>query len=722
MNLFMLAPFFGAAANIAVAIFVFSRNPRQRLNQIYLLWGCSLAIWCAGAGVLFFVESQADAAIWARLLHFGVIWIPVCALHVCLLVARMPIPRLLQFAYAATVLLTIGNALSLHIGVVRRMEYGWFATAGWGFWIFSALMPCFTVPAVVALVLRRRTVEKDQKPKFNTLIAANSLLLIMGSHDLAPVLGWSNYPGTNWPVYPWGTYVAGLYGFLVAYGVLQDQALDVRVTLSRHAATIVRLVFFFAVSFLLLFVASALGRKGEISIYAFAVFIVVMVLSATVTGVLFPKLFGGAGEMLERRLLGDHFEYQEKILALADTIHRYPSLEEMWQRCADTLTGSMKVAQAKCLLLGARKFAVAFRGSATNTNKTEGILASLGADCEIMKFFASTQQRMLDVASPAPWVALGSPGGNFNEARAEAQRLGAEYVFALSGSERVFGFLAIGSKPNHSPFTAHDLELILRLAQRMGWATERTVLASHLALAETHEVLSLMSRGLAHDVNNMLTPVSTFVQLSAAKFPKDSVDGPLRNAADKSLRVIRDYVEEVLFFSRDLQPRMTEISLPDLLDGLPELVASRAARRGVDVKHGQTVGTAMVDGVLCQRLLTNLLANAIDASSSGQSVVVDAKIEASRGVVKFRIQDQGAGIAAEQIPMVFQPYYTTKGTGEHDELRGYGLGLTICQLIVELHGGVISIESKLGSGTIVTVELPVDGGGQPAKVPTFRSF
>jgi signal transduction histidine kinase len=711
---FILAPIFGSAANLVLAVFVLLQNPRNRLNRAFFVFGLSLAMWCGAASATRLVKTEQAAEFWVWVVHTGVIWSPVTGLHVCLLAARVHLPRFLRTCYIVTSLFMIAHIFGWHIQGVQPVVHGWFARANWGFWLFTNVMPCITLPAVGALIYRRRRVEPDKKRKYSILIFAKLLLIVTGTHDVAAILGWTHYPGTNLSLYPWGTAAAGIYGLLVGYGALQDQVLDFRVTLSRYVAFLARLVFFFAVTFILLFFASAIGPQKAFSLYAFGMSLAVMLVGAAITGVMFPKLFGGTSERLERRLLGDNFEYQEQIQALADTVHRHGDLHGMWQEIGATLNIALRAAPISCLLLGARKFAVAFRGMNPADHPAMRELDHLGPECALIRYFQLPGARVLDVRH----VPVFRRGGLAHEARSEAEAIGAEYVFALASSDRVTGFLAVGSKHGQTPFTAIDIELLSRLAQRIGWATERTLLGEQLAMAGRHELLSMMSRGLAHDLNNLLTPVSTVIQLSAGQYPTGSNEEQLLEAAGRSVRVIRDYVEQAIFFAKDLQPRMTRLELGLLLADVKAVVENRAERKGVSIEWKPTTGALVADGVLCQRMLANLVTNAIDACSAGQRVTVEATENRMRGVVRFVVIDTGIGIPPEQQAMVFQPYFTTKDSGDHGEQRGFGLGLTVCQLIVELHQGVITLQSEVGKGTRVAVELPVESAGPPVFVPT----
>ena len=120
------------------------------------------------------------------------------------------------------------------------------------------------------------------------------MLLVMGTQDTLPVLGITRYPGTDIIILPWGSLAAGMYGLAMAYSVLQDQLLDVRITLGRFAATLVRLTFLVGVAFLILFLAAAITR--DFTMASFTAAIVAVAASALVTNYFFPKLLGRASE------------------------------------------------------------------------------------------------------------------------------------------------------------------------------------------------------------------------------------------------------------------------------------------------------------------------------------------------------------------------------------------------------------------------------------------
>jgi signal transduction histidine kinase len=116
------------------------------------------------------------------------------------------------------------------------------------------------------------------------------------------------------------------------------------------------------------------------------------------------------------------------------------------------------------------------------------------------------------------------------------------------------------------------------------------------------------------------------------------------------------------------------------------------------------------DEASLQRVLINLLNNAVDAIAEGGTVTVAARVSAPPETVQpgivIEIRDSGCGIPPELLPSIFDLFVTTKTPG-----KGTGLGLMVCQEIIKSHGGSIDISSQVGQGTCVRVFLPTDEEG-----------
>lgn len=339
-------------------------------------------------------------------------------------------------------------------------------------------------------------------------------------------------------------------------------------------------------------------------------------------------------------------------------------------------------------------------------------------------FFAPDDDRKTNPANPtpppipalfAPLVGLvwatpeslqrrgGPPAHAALEAYLESENLGA-IVAIPQGSPHPSLILALGRKTNDWPFTFTEVQRLQNVGELVDNLLTRSRLAAQAELQARMEHMAMMSRGLAHDLKNLITPVDSFLVHTAEKFPPGSLEADVHTTAKHSIATMSDYLREALFFSEQLAPKYVAADLPLLLKGVREVTRDRAERRQVQLDFDAGPAPELrADTVLLQRLLGNLVANAIDASAPGQ--VVRLAISVPReGAVRFTVGDCGCGISSAHLERVFDAYFTTKEFG--NEMRGIGLGLTIAQKITHLHRGRIRIESTLGTGTVVTVDLP----------------
>jgi signal transduction histidine kinase len=283
--------------------------------------------------------------------------------------------------------------------------------------------------------------------------------------------------------------------------------------------------------------------------------------------------------------------------------------------------------------------------------------------------------------------------------------LGVAAVIAVPrGSDSPSLLFALGPKHSLRPYTYPDIVLLLSLAELMDNILSHARLSAHSAKISRMEAAAMMSRGLAHDLNNLTTPVSTYLLHRESQDPPGSAEAEVYNAARNSIKVMQDYIRESLFFARKLIPEFKDVDAAEIVASAGRLAEERAARRNVKLKivsDGALPFTA--DYALVQRLVLNLVHNAIDASRPGAVVEISAA-RRDPDQICIVVADQGAGIPPEIIRRIFDPFFTTKDTG--DEVRGLGLGLAICRKIADLHGGEIELTGRHGHGAVFTAVFP----------------
>jgi len=147
------------------------------------------------------------------------------------------------------------------------------------------------------------------------------------------------------------------------------------------------------------------------------------------------------------------------------------------------------------------------------------------------------------------------------------------------------------------------------------------------------------------------------------------------------------------------------ISLPPLISEVIKKMSSLAKAKKIKIQHEVPQLTVKVNTTMLTELLVILLDNAIKYSPKNTTVTVSAKQTDHH--VRIKVTDQGIGVDAKDIPLLFGRFYRADKSRTQSETQGYGLGLSIAKEIVEKHHGHISVTSQLNKGTIFTVDLPI---------------
>jgi two-component system NtrC family sensor kinase len=242
--------------------------------------------------------------------------------------------------------------------------------------------------------------------------------------------------------------------------------------------------------------------------------------------------------------------------------------------------------------------------------------------------------------------------------------------------------------------------------------TEERKVADHLGRTEKLAAIGELVAGVAHELNNPLTGISTFAQLLL----EDNLEGEqfesvslIKREADRAIGVIRD----LLLFARKTDARDVPVDINTIVKHTVRLraLASRSAGIEVHMRLDESNPRTRGDEQKLQQVLLNLVINAEQAmlsANGGGILVVRTWQDADQESVVLEINDDGPGIPDELQPKIFDPFFTTKEVGQ-----GTGLGLTVAYAIVQEHGGRIRLESRPGAGASFYVELPVTGAPLP---------
>ncbi|MFN4258547.1 MAG: sensor histidine kinase [Gemmataceae bacterium] len=243
---------------------------------------------------------------------------------------------------------------------------------------------------------------------------------------------------------------------------------------------------------------------------------------------------------------------------------------------------------------------------------------------------------------------------------------------------------------------ANKMQLEDRIAERTRQLHEAQ---AHLLHQEKMAAFGLLAAGIAHEVGNPLTSISSLVQM----LQRRDCDGYTRERlalVNDQLRRIQITLRELINFSRPASKERTWVSLPEILDEALSIAKYYKAPSQRTITATIPDDLPLLHGVRDQLVQTflNLILNAIDATSKGGRV--ELLVTQHPEEISIRVRDDGCGIAPENADRLFQPYFTTKK-------HGTGLGLFVTRKLVTDHGGRIEFESKPGWGTVFEVWLPM---------------
>ncbi len=217
--------------------------------------------------------------------------------------------------------------------------------------------------------------------------------------------------------------------------------------------------------------------------------------------------------------------------------------------------------------------------------------------------------------------------------------------------------------------------------------------------------LGEVTASMAHEFNNPLGIIMGFVEdILSGIDPADPNYRALQIIDEESKRC-RQIVRDLMEYARPRSMEFYSTSIADVIEKTLQLVENRLYKQKVAVekKLEPDLPRIQADSQQLEQVLVNLYLNAIDAMPDGGKLTVEATLAQTDGTAPLAVitvADTGFGIAATDLPKIFQPFFTAK------KRRGMGLGLPICQRIINNHGGKIEVESEPGNGTLFKIQLP----------------
>ena len=237
--------------------------------------------------------------------------------------------------------------------------------------------------------------------------------------------------------------------------------------------------------------------------------------------------------------------------------------------------------------------------------------------------------------------------------------------------------------------------------------TEKETLRTKLAEYEKLSALSQLALGAAHEINNPLLGISSFLEIQMEETADPQKKQQMEVVLENVYRISQT-IRGLLDFARPAPPRFTRVNLNQVIEDTLAFLSHQPIFKKIQVEQKLYPQLPPVTADLNQirQVLTNIFINAAQAMPGGGRLTITTSKVKFEDYVQISVADTGIGIRPEDLKKIFDPFFTTKKS------QGTGLGLSISLSYIKSHNGDIQVQSQPGTGTTITIILPIRQKGR----------
>jgi PAS domain S-box-containing protein len=294
------------------------------------------------------------------------------------------------------------------------------------------------------------------------------------------------------------------------------------------------------------------------------------------------------------------------------------------------------------------------------------------------------------------------------------------YCIPIVSGPNVLGLLNLILKEGHKR-DKHEEEFlstigatIAGIIEHKKTELEKEKLQDQLSESEKLSALGRMMANVAHEIRNPLTALGGLTRRLDKKMPGGTKEKEYTKVILSESTRLERILTSVLTFTKEPSAHRKESNINDVIDDSLQLLEMLFKEKSIDVQKSFTAPLpVLIAREEVRGVLDNILLNALDATPTGGKIIIATGQEYIDEMVysTVKLTDTGTGIQEDKLRKIFEPFFTMKpvGTG-----HGIGLGLSISKKIMEDHGGLIRVRSKIGEGTTFTLYFPFQGSSAPS--------
>jgi len=711
MSLISLPVIISAVGNLALGLFVYTRNKKNELYRAFLFLCLILTVWNINILGLIIAPNEHFAWYWAKIFGIGLVLIPPGALRLILAFTgyRGKLEKqMLHVSYGFALVFSILNLSGLFAGEFFKAGNQYFPSAGIMFQLYILNFILFIGYAML-LVLRkyRQTTSGIKRNQIAYFLAAALFTALIGSTNFLPSLGIK--------IYPIGNMAAIIFTSIVAYAIVKHRLMDIEVVIRKsvvYASLTASITAIYAIIVGIFHGVFGITRFAQGSL-------LVNALAAMIIALSFQPLKNRIQRIVDKLFFKDKYDYHKTLKDFSGAMTSILSLDRLLNLIVNKVTEVMHIGRS-CLMLWdeeTEKFRIKVGESLTKETFDKISFAKINylvRWLEREKRIFNREEIEIFHRSKASSGMDSEEEKEFKETLERLKEVGAMLCIPLMVKGRLIGIFSLDNKMSGDKFTTEDRELLSTVANQAAIAIENARLyeemreiEKNLHRADKLTALGTLASSIAHEIRNPLVSIKTFTQLAPRKFNSQDFLDKFQTIIPEELQRMETILNQLLNFGHPSQPEFCPTRVEEVIDSILSLMNTELSRSNIEVikVYDKDLPQIMADGEQLKQVFMNIVLNAIQAMPEGGALKIITGLEQesvdsdSSDFVAIKFEDTGCGIPEANLDDLFNPFFTTKNGGS-------GLGLSISHRIIREHNGHINVESRKGEGTTFTVKLP----------------
>ncbi len=708
-NLYSIPTFLTALFLFILGLSVFMRDKRSDINFSFLLVCLSATIWQLGYTFVYLSADQHTARIWQKFVYFGIPFLSPAMYHFSTAYLDLKQQRkyvILSYLFGV-IFLTINLFTHLLVSDVTKYFWGYYKKAGPLYTIFLIL---WLIPGIATIYNLHR-----ERKKFTSPLDRERRKYIFIAFSIVFIGFWDFIPAYGINIYPFG--FIGVVACLstIAYAIVKYRLLDITVVITRAAVFLSVYSIVLGIPFILSAALKEWFMRHLGSNWWMGPFS-----SLVLLGTIGPFVYVYLEKKAESILLGEQRRYQEILKHVAVDLSRIRNLQKLIDYIAHTVTEVVRISHAVIYVHDAKKDAFLLKAG---THLKDSQQQSIDHKNILISWLEKRKEPL--VYEEVKHQAHENADPEFKRLEEQMRKLNAAVIVPCFLQDKILDLLILGEKLSGKIYNSEDLTNFSFLASEAALATENAQLygkiedevklrteelvdvQKQLVQAEKLATVGTLAGGVAHEINNPLTAILTNVQILLAT--DETLDADSKESLElieEATKRCRTIVQKLMAYAKKPleESKIGKVLVSDILNKVLAFLGYQFEQDNIKIEVEEKEKNCFVLGNQneLEQVITNILINAKDAIGGlKKGGIICISVAKSGKWVKIQIKDEGIGIPRDIIPKIFDPFFTTKDVG-----KGLGLGLSICQSIIEKHKGLVTVESEVNKGTVFNILLP----------------